>query len=726
MSRQQPRKKRQPAEAGAFGQVTLGNILNWLTVIALAFIVAFQINQLGAARPETQYLSFVLTCLLLPLHGLSTFFFLREGNYVFEAGILILYGLSAGAFLLLQLAVPGNPVAEGATFLALLQGGIFLYLICHSARIRSQQVALLTVVPVMGVLSLFPSIQQFFRERPELPGLISIANPGQHRVGLPEEFIGQAVGSLAYPGAAALFFSIAAILCLTFALGKRGGASAMVMLYVLGFSFLLGALLTVHPFAWMVLPFLCPVLPLMAGAPARTGLYYGGALVVFFALTFYLTPVFAPEMRAELAEHLAGKAETTRETLAAGAWDVHQLSPVTGVGAGGFDVAFERTRPRDFWQHAETPPSDFGLILAERGLAGLGIVGLFFGVILALLVIGFLSLPARVELDDNEAPRRGSRARSVSSLRRAALGAILACLCPIAIGFWFLRLSATPAIFSLFLIFVGIGWVLRPWMSFRLPRVNAVVAMLVFFGSSLVAALLAVLPFGGVSGLVYDDEASRFFDPLWSAPISDERGFDQRLLAAEASTLRAEAALGQYPQAQQRLARIELVRGYRNLGQADEHGEAAAALLARVVEAQPNNSIAFTELGLANWMRGRFPEAGDAFARATELAPNSLSAWYHYAAWLNEFSSNRALVNEALLRAEQLGGELEGLARLRRKINLPQSLRAQRVRGRTFPEPLLPLPSALPTAGGLRPYLDIEDLIEGIVEAPAETETERR
>jgi hypothetical protein len=304
-------------------------------------------------------------------------------------------------------------------------------------------------------------------------------------------------------------------------------------------------------------------------------------------------------------------------------------APVTGTGAGSFNVLFERERPEGFRDEPQWAHNDFLNMLGDYGAAGFL---LFFG---AAGAVTWRLLRARRAADGPAYLVYGYddwRAPEITRAIGAGLLALgLACLVD-----FHLKI---PAVAMLAAILAAEGWRragsggAADFPDERQAPARAGYARRAARAFAAIAVVWAAA--GMVMPLFYDEAARRegraLLDLLAAPDISAK---EQRLILARAEGLLFVASwmgLPDNPQACADIAYANALWSRLEPDNAQVYGR-AAELAARAARAQSAVVYEFwIRLGVALDVQGRWVEAGDAFARALELAPASALAWYHYA-----------------------------------------------------------------------------------------------
>lgn len=672
MSRSQKRKKKAAPVYSIYGEVTVSNTLHWLICIGLAGILFFSLLQLGSARPETQYLVFAMTCALVPLQALAMGARLSAGRLESHFGVILAFGVLITLLLGAQALVGGDAAVGAGSWLMGLQALLLVYLIAQAAQERAQQVILLVPIPILSGYSVFLALDQFFRGRPVSPGLISLFNPGLYSAGLPEAVHDRAVGVIGMPDAAAVLFTLAAVLCACAGASRRGGIELACFLFLMAIVSGFGAILTLHPIGLFGMPIALALVPLIVRLKPRGMIIYEGLLVVLMAFVYFGLPLLIPVLQGGLEKALIGPQEQARQTIAAGGWELAMESGFAGQGVGEFDDAYESVRPVGFHWEASTPVADVATVLFERGIFGFG---LLYGLgALAVLYLGrrLLQMPAMVSLEDSDTSyRRSHRHQQVPSFRRMLLGVCLLALLTLGITSAMFRVSATPALLWLGAVIFALAWLLAHAPRGLLPPIPVIISLSLAAMVGGVGIALPILLFPAAEGRIYRDEAMRRMEAVRDRGAEPGSGIEGQLEAVEGAAWKALDRFPEDAEIWRMLGEIALIRGYRDRRAAHNHGELAVRYLERAVSLDADDARSLNSLGLAYWMTGDLDASGEAFARTVEIAPNWFPGWYQYTQWLNEFGSDREATLAALAHAESLAQSTSDTRRLRQKVFLP-------------------------------------------------------
>jgi O-antigen ligase len=200
-----------------------------------------------------------------------------------------------------------------------------------------------------------------------------------------EQFLDRASGPFGIPNSLAgfLILMLPATGALTFR--RQAGATERVWWAWVSLVFGLGVLLTVSRGGWIALALALVAWPLIArrwswkrrliSALVVVGIMVGAAAMLFQT---------APEIRNRFERLVRDSGELSRPILWRAAWENFRTHPVTGSGAGSYNIVFEQYRPERFvdepqWAHNEylNTLSDYGgigliLLLGAAGAIAIG------------------------------------------------------------------------------------------------------------------------------------------------------------------------------------------------------------------------------------------------------------------------------------------------------------------------------------------------------------------
>ncbi|MFM9080368.1 MAG: O-antigen ligase family protein, partial [Opitutaceae bacterium] len=150
-----------------------------------------------------------------------------------------------------------------------------------------------------------------------------------------------------------------------------------------GLVLLVGLVLTLSRGAWLALAIALAISPLLAARltwrrRALTALAIVAALVV----AGWMVGRWVPAARERVAQLVSDGGERTRPFMWTGAWRLWLDAPVTGNGAGSYNLLFERHRVEGFRDEPLWAHNEYLNLLADYGLIGALLAG---GAVMAIV-----------------------------------------------------------------------------------------------------------------------------------------------------------------------------------------------------------------------------------------------------------------------------------------------------------------------------------------------------
>jgi O-antigen ligase len=459
---------------------------------------------------------------------------------------------------------------------------------------------------------------------------------------------GRGSGSFGMPNSLAglLILVLPALAALSF----RRSATAMERVWWGWLTLILafGLVLTISRGAWLALALAVVGWPLWAvrGRWSRR-IRIAGLVLASVAVIGGVIYAKSPEVRKRFTQLALDAGEITRPIIWRAAWSLFREQPLTGTGAGSFDVLFERYRPERFRDRTLWAHNDYLNTLSDYGLIGFS---LFFG---AAAIIGVRC--ARIRRDDKI--RRRDWLDSPTVLAALGVG-ILAFVLQLALEFHF----KIPALALGFAIICGLviarRWPVEPALNAR------------SLGSRVVLAVVAFSCVAGFTGFLlpkfraenFRKHARDTLDGLargpadadhYRGPLEDARNALIRAAALDSANGEVWADLAY---AMALWSRVEPSLE-RELGQTAEEAAERALGCSRVC---PEFWI---RRGIARDLQTRWLEASGDFATAVKLAPHNAPMWYYYAQHLTRVHSARETAQAAVAFCLRLDpGNLPALA----------------------------------------------------------------
>ncbi len=436
-----------------------------------------------------------------------------------------------------------------------------------------------------------------------------------------EQYVGRSSGPFGIPNSLAAFLLLLVPAVGALALRRQATLAGRIFFGWLLIVFVVGLGLSVSRGAWLALGISLTLWPMFAARVQwRKRIAIAAAVAASLVVAGVLAFSTSSLVHERFTEFARDAGERSRPILWRAAWQMFREQPVFGVGAGSFNVRFEKYRPGNFSLQPVWAHNDYLNTLSDYGAVGFA---LFFGtaVIVALIVWrrggigvpsgGRSSLPRQNWLDD--------------PIVRQGLGiGILAFVLQLAVDFHF----KIPALAMSFASIAGL-LVSRSWPHAAAPG---------GFGYRPILAVIALAVAAGVGFEItplYRGEALRFaaresIDRMAqdqpADPIVRSRLIDilQKLDRAVKIAPDDGQAWADHSYALAQWSRFHPA-DVRSLGRQAENDADRAIALSPVV---PEFWI---RRGVALDMQNRWDEAGPEFAKATVLSPNGVLPWFHYA-----------------------------------------------------------------------------------------------
>lgn len=617
--------------------------LEWILTSLLGLNLAWTTLALGGYRPETRVVTWLLTGVLLVVHFLTCAIEGRPLRTLHPAGWALVPFVTYAAINVTWLSpVPWLGwldwlcwVNVAATFWVALNG-------LQSAAPRR---LLFLVLIGLGLIAVGLACHQRFVQPDWLVG-------GRRQAA---QFVGRSSGPFGIPNSLAGLLLL--LLPATGVLAWRGGATARVgwgwVTAVLAF----GLFLTLSRGAWLSLALALVTWPLWASRYGwRRRLFLaGGSLAALTCVTVMLY-AFAPAARARLERLATDTGELSRPILWRAACELWRAEPLTGTGAGSFNVLFERHRPAGFVDEPQWAHNDYLNTLSDYG--GLGFV-LTVG---AAIWVGWLG-------------RRRSRnsylpAGTIVALDTRSVAAALGVGCmafALQLGLDFhLKIPALGMAFA-----VVAALALGPGRA-RAGSEAMPASMSGRRGWALAAAGVAVV----LSSVVQWQQAEAWYQAAREKMDRASRASPERagailpvLQEAEVGLRRAIARWPAHAEAWSSLAHALQFQAYVEPARSGElavPAEAAARQALAISDVVPDFWL---RLGVALEMQGHRDDARAAFERALQLAPRSANGWYYYADHLSRDTNSRAAALRAIATCLSLDPGNDAAEALRSKFS---------------------------------------------------------
>lgn len=613
------------------------SVLEWVQTALLVANVVVTTLQLGGSRAETALVAGMLTAAALTVHFVACAWHGRDLRAVHPLGVGLLLFLAYGAINVVY--VSPVPWLGWLDWLGWANASAVFWVAANGVRSARPRRVLFTSLVLLAVVAVAMGAYQRFAHAGWMPW-------GERQ---PEQFVGRASGPFGIPNSLAGFLLL--LLPAAAALTLRRGVSATARVWWGWVTALLafGLLLTLSRGAWISLALAVIVWPLTVaqwrwGRRVTVAASVMAGIAAVGAIVYQLSP--GARDRLDRLAHDSG--ELSRPILWRAAANLFRAQPLTGTGAGSYNVLFERHRPRGFLDEPEWAHNEYLNTLSDYGLIGVALLG-------AAALAGALRRPPG---GPHPAPgdRPGSR-----TLRRAFAIGLLAFAGQMGIDFHL----KIPALATAFAIVLALALRSGPRVPDASPRRSTGAR-----GLWLVAAAAVAIAARPMTRL-YRAEALRAgarqaLDDYARRPERDVPG---RFTDAERSLRRAvelaprhAAAWSDLAFALQMQARVDPARIRDLAGPAEE----AARKALRVTTVVPEFWI---RLAVSLDMQSHTPEARRALEQALQLAPHHAHAWYYYAYHLSLATEQREAALRAIANCLSLDPGNRAAEALRAKLN---------------------------------------------------------
>lgn len=617
----------------------------WVQTALLAVNLGWTTLCLGGYRAETMVITSALTGALLVAHLVSRIF---SASVVpnHPAGWLLvpflLYAAGNAAWI-----SPVRWLARMDWFWWAQMIAVF-WVVVNGIRSRAPRRALFFTLIALAVAGVVMGCHQRFVSPNWLPF-------GQVR---PPQFEGRASGPFGIPNSFAALLLLLLPAVGAIAASRHGRATERVWWGWLGLVLGCGLVLTISRGAWIALALALASWPLVAGG-GRWWRRAAGAIVIL-AIVGGLTAVAfqtLPKVRDRFVLLSRDTGERSRPLIWRVAWALFREAPLFGTGAGSYNVLFEKHRPEGFLDEPQWAHNEYLNTVSDYGVSG---AALFFGagIAIALGCARRKHAAARREHDWFDASR---------TTVGLAIG-LLAFALQLSVDFHFKIPALGIAFATIAAMVVSRLWPVRPAAGNRGWRrsIGALAAVAVA-----IITVTVFVPAFRAEGR--RDRARRSIDRLAAGSVIPAQ-FRERVTEAREDLSRAVGIDPANAQAWADLAYAISLQARTESGRDAELGrEAESAAHEAVIRCVVAYEF-WIRRGIALDMQSRWLEAGNDFAHAVVLAPQTPLAWYYHAEHLSRLPAERGLAEAALAFCLRLDpGNRAGLA-LRQRLAIRSQL----------------------------------------------------
>jgi len=634
-----------------FGQLTSGNFVDWLITFCLGSIIVLFTISLGGARADTHVVLLPLFVLLLVLHGIWLAVDDQDGRRVSQVPLLFIPFLAWG-FVSVHWFSP-TPWLGRIELIYAIEAFIIFWVLVNNLRTRAHLWVMIVMVLSPGAYAILIGFYQFFQNPNK------IADPlADHGIMLSSNYWGQATGSFADPNSFATFLLVllpslliaTAVPRLPMVFRVFCAYVSLMLIFTLALTQLFWPIFVLIPVILLV-SFVCfqklrhRILLPLAGI---------GSLLVVVALMTWLHPKFSSSFERALSP----SGEGVRFELWEGALGLFSSSPVVGVGAGAFSLTFAQSPDIHFGFEAQTPHSDFLLLLTQYGVIG------FLLCMLPVLWVVWMSLkrwraePSRVKLKD----RKGAIMPPQRFFLSLGLSSFVVFLICASCSFVF----AVPALMFYGIFFFSILVKSSLSRTLKIPRFNAI-RWVYAFGGGILGFVFFANAWPRLEAHAIELQMRQRMDHLidQQVHISGNESLLKRVIygfedARLMDPTNVDVLLG--------LSAAQCQRYFQNPAEHDRIGNVAVGMAKRATELSDGYALAWAQLGVAYALSGDLELAETALRRALELAPNSSNIHYYWASYLSHHPERRLDALRSVNHALNLNPKNAAARQLQQKL----------------------------------------------------------
>ena len=620
-----------------FGQLSWGNLVDWLVTLCLGAIIALSTMLLGGVRPDTHVLLMPLFGCLIVLHGLWLAVDKEQPKRLSHVPLFFVP-------FLVWVWVSVESVSSTAwrgwyELIYICEALILLWVLVNNVRTRAHLWALITLSLSPAAYAIFIGFYQFFQNPEKLATSLS-----EYGLQLSPEFLGQATGSFADPNSFAAFLLILLPSLLIAGLVPRLPKILRILCLYIAAMFIVVIFLTQLLWPLVLLLVILVILPWVCFLKASRcvwGSMLGITLVVLAVLPqIALSPQF--QERAALA--ITEEGEAVRLVLWQEALDIALEEPLFGAGAGSFAAMFEQSDTVALHQLPMTPHNDYLLILSQYGFAG----GLLFFIPCVCVVWWafrqWRAEPSRAKLKDVKG--------TIMPPTKFFLSVGLAGVLSFALCLFCTFVFYTPALTLYGVLFFAI--LVKSSLTRRLRLPSGGWLRLGYFCLSVAVAYgFTSSSAPRVEAQALELHARQRLEQIVEQGVhvsGNEELLNEVIELYEAAILlapdNADAWIG--------LSAANCQLFYGNPASFEYLGELASGHAQRAIDLSETYWMGWAQLGIAQGLSGNDAEAESALARALELAPNNSNAHYYWAAYVSHFNDRR---EEAITSVERALGD---------------------------------------------------------------------
>jgi len=647
------------------GELSLSNFFDWCATVSISVLLAFTLLQFGGTRPDT-------LAIILPLLGIAVFFNLltilavdrKEPIRLNPVAFVFLPYL---IYLCLNCALvspfPWNGEEE---LIRMVMAITIFWIVCHGFRYRYQIRFVLLVLLVVATAQILAGITQTFHSPEWLPRFHSPLTEGPTVVKLSSEYHGRAAGFFETPGSFAALMLMAGAGTLLAGCSRRYSPITRMILIYLGAMMLSGVVLSISRGGMLLMVLGLYLMPFLARASGRTRIVSWLALTAGLGALTYLLMVSDGLIAERIRAFIDDGGETTRPVMWTAAWQQFLSAPILGNGVGSYEFLFEQYRPAGFSETPAHAHNDYLEILADQGLVGFLLLWVPVAAVLFIAAKAWLQQPDQVKLDVLDERKRRPLRMPTRKVWVGALGLALALFCLyLAVES---HLSVSGLLFVFFLL-LGFCAKLTRIPELKIPRRRPVILAL-FLGGTAMSIALPLWLYPNLIAHAYAQDGERRLQRLNSNPAKykqDTAYFERMIERLREGTKRDPGNAEAWNNLSSGVAAQSALRPT----QIAAFGAEAEKYARQAIQIHAEAPQAWINLGNALTLQSRQEEAGEAYQKATEIAPNNADTWHAYAIHLDRLDTTRPEALEAVERALALDPARTDSENLRKRILIP-------------------------------------------------------
>lgn len=647
-----------------FGDLTMANALDWCVTLCVAGWVSFVLFQMGGARPETLIFSCIFMALAIILHTLSILAAPTREPFNFNPLGLLFFPALVYVALNTYFWSPFSWRGK-EELLVFIQAVVVFWLAVQNMRTRYHVYALLLALVMLGCLGVLFAIMQFFHNPAWLPVIIDPFEGRSIRFLMPDQFLGRASGFFGEPNSYAGYLLLVGFPLLAAGFCKRFSGMVRLFCVYVGLMMMGAIFMSMSRGALILMFFGLLLLPIVARAKFKFLAFSWLLSFLMLGAAFFILVTFNDTFAQRIGDSFSMASEASRPVMWEAALIQFQQAPVLGNGVGAYDFLFENQRPEGFNESPGHAHNDYLETLADQGLVGFLLFWAPIGAIAFLALQEWFRQPDLVRVSG--AGHRSEALRiPTPKFIISVLGIGLALFCGHLMLEYHLR---TPGLLLLFFLMLGLLVKCVPMEKVQLPRQMSF-SLSVMAGGFGLALILPIWMIPQYTGLMYAQNGQRMLDnfTLNVAELkADDQYFAQMLATLQEAVQRAPGHAEAWSDLSYAVAAQDLLQP----GASQQYGYEAEPYARRALEISPQLPMAWIRLGNALTLQGKTAEAGEAYRKAVELAPNRADVWYYYATHLNQLKSTRDEALTAVERSLALDPGREDAKKLRLKILVP-------------------------------------------------------